>query len=101
MVLGGRSGETWGYLVNACVDATTENGYVLHCQTVADYWEDKGDSGAPVFFWPDTPPYDQYVILYGVNNGFVTDSTIGCNWGCGVYSPIAQVKRDLGSIVTH
>jgi hypothetical protein len=100
-MLGARSGESWGYLQQPCVDANMDYGATLHCQTLADYWSDKGDSGAPVFFWPDTPPYDQYVIFYGINNGFVTDSALGCAWGCGVYSPIAQVKHDLGSIATH
>lgn len=100
-MLGAKSGETYGFLVSSCVDATTESGAVIKCQVVASYPSTFGDSGAPVFFWPDTPPYDQYVDLLGVHFGATTDSALGCQGGCGVFSPIAAVKQELGNVPTH
>jgi hypothetical protein len=101
-MLGARSGETYGWVQQQCIDAHTENHGVLHCQAAADYWSEKGDSGAPIFFWPDTPPYDQYVDLLGIHDGNFSNDSLGCpDHGCGVYSQIRSIKRDLGSIPTH
>lgn len=100
-MMGGTSGMTWGDIQQQCIDGTTTSGLVLHCQALADYSSDQGDSGGTIFFWPDTPPYDQYIDLLGIHWGQVVDANLGCDWGCGIYSQIGNIKRDLGAIPTH
>lgn len=113
-LMGAESPFYYGYnqLVSFDVYAPQLN-TILLSQSLADYAASDGDSGGPIFAWPDTPPYDQYVLMEGIENGAVdqppgldcsfsgqTDPRNGANL-CSVFSSIANIQMDNPDIVTH
>lgn len=83
--VGAVTGWTYGYVTKSCFDAvqavTNRN---FHCNFEADYFNQPGDSGSPVF-----APY---------NGGFIV---VGINWGHdlangrGVFSGLRGIEMDL------
>jgi hypothetical protein len=87
--VGARTGWTRGRVARTCVDVPADRSYSkLRCQTFATYSADQGDSGAPVFM----AFADGTATLMGLHWGASEDGTYS------VYSSVARVEMDLGSL---
>ncbi len=91
-MMGRTSGWLSGRIVKTCADIkkTWEaRWHKVLCQDVHNGNIDYGDSGSPVFLWNGA----DHITLLGVNwgrNGITRDHTY--------YSPIANIRKDLGSL---
>jgi len=80
-------------VLETCVDlAAFPNPYIIFCNTRVSAGAQRGDSGSPVFRLNNGNAAE--VILLGVL--WAGDGTTEF-----VYSPISQVKKDLGPLVVY
>ncbi|MEM1180502.1 MAG: hypothetical protein AAGM22_19310 [Acidobacteriota bacterium] len=88
--VGRTTGWTSGTKTDSCVtinalSGNVDTGLTLICQDLANYNSNGGDSGSPVFR----------------RRGGAKVQLVGINWGgnaqTAVYSPISQVKQELGN----
>jgi hypothetical protein len=87
--VGLTSGWTRGRVTNRCVDVVIRGTDIVHlCQNIVSARSGFGDSGAPVFKGTDS------VTLVGVLWGGNEDGTVY------VYSPMANIERELGALTT-
>ncbi len=97
--VGQAQGRRHGRVRHDCVDIyrwpTEDQNYTIRCQNLADYERQDGDSGGPVFSSDGK--------FFGIHVGRFP----GGNTGSGelpahaIYSPIANIEEDLGSMNTR
>lgn len=88
--VGARTGRKHGRLRRDCVDILGwVETYTLRCQNLADYERANGDSGGPVF--------SSDGAFFGIHTG----TTVFEGNNRAVYSPIANIEADLGSLNTE
>jgi hypothetical protein len=88
--IGATSGWTSGTVQTVCVTAyqTYPNKRQLTCQNTANYLNEHGDSGGPVFYVEDEAQGRVYLMgIHHMRNG--------------TYSPLAQINRDIPGLVYH
>jgi len=90
--VGSTTGWTWSTVTDVCKTFYQSNSLGFYCQNRANYWNDMGDSGSPVFVWLG---YD--VALVGVHHsrGY---AKFALNAYGGWYSPLSRIRMDLGNI---
>lgn len=89
--VGVTTGWTRGAVRRTCVDMPAGRPWSkLRCQTWADYSSTSGDSGGPVF----VPLADGTAALLGMHWGTVVDG----DQDYAVFSSVAQISKDLGSL---
>jgi hypothetical protein len=90
--VGRTTGWTSGAITNTCVNTgVTGSNIVQLCQTFVSAGVGGGDSGSDVFQVTSSTNVKLAGILWGGNSG-------GTQF---VYSPLANVVRDLGALTTH
>ncbi len=99
------TGETCGWIEYVNMDCQSDEYGTLYDQVLASYTENKGDSGAPVYY----DPLDTWIRNWCVENyGVVCKDLYGVHIGSAlygstvysVYSPISGIERDLGDLRT-
>ncbi len=96
--VGAKTGWTYGFVNRTCATANV-NAYVdgrrvrLYCQDRANFTADKGDSGAPVFYWNR----DYSAVLCGLHWGGSGTGSNRRSW----FSSLGRVELDLGPLITH
>lgn len=89
--VGQRTGWTFGWVRQTCIDFSEGGNRVLRCQHTADYGSQQGDSGAPVL-WIHS--FQQSTAqLAGTHQGSTSNSVCA---DCAVFSPIEGIDQDLG-----
>ncbi len=90
--IGRTTGWTQGTVTNTCVNtAVSGTNIVQLCQTFVSAGVGPGDSGSPVFGQSGTTSATLLGILWGGNSS----GTLF------VYSPIANIERELGALTTN
>lgn len=93
--VGRTSGWQHGTVSSTCMNLVPGGrSYMLLCQSSFLAYSDHGDSGSPVFSFPDPASWGDGVILRGIQWGGSSDNTLV------VYSPLANVEQDLGALNT-
>ncbi len=87
--VGSRTGWTWGYVIDTCVDIDQPGGHKITCAESSSIGSNHGDSGSPVF---QPASGDVEVTLGGVL--FALDSTLQASY----FSPWGRIVSDLGSM---
>jgi hypothetical protein len=95
--VGRTTGQTEGVVTNTCADVRPIGSRVIRlCQDIVSAGATivaGGDSGSPVFKLADNPDTAEVEVeLYGVLWGGSSDGTTF------VYSPLANIERDLGTL---
>lgn len=100
---GRTTGSSSGYVTQSCVTFTPNYaGYmalgdtlpsnaIFLCQHWASYSSSGGDSGAPVYQIPNSPPSPTAVVMRGVHHA-------GASGTLSVFSPISGVNKDFGIV---
>lgn len=88
--VGRTTGWTYGPVIRTCADVN-EGNVTLYCQTLVQIGGGPGDSGSPVFV---QRPGNK-ARLAGLLWGGYDDPRLGV---VGIYSPLANVEKDLGSL---
>jgi hypothetical protein len=90
--VGRTTGWSAGNITNTCVNVGVSGTSIVHrCQTLVSARVGGGDSGSDVFQVTSSTNVKLAGILWGGNSG-------GTQF---VFSPLANVIRDLGSLTTH
>jgi hypothetical protein len=93
--IGRSTGTTLGDILRTCIDQTVFNPFATNikmlCQMVADFHDDDGDSGAPVYY--NSP--SQGITLMGIHWGLQPLDNVFSNPLKRVYAPIFYVNWEL------
>jgi hypothetical protein len=92
--MGRTTGWTFGNVLATCVDINVADTDIAQlCQDVVGAASGPGDSGSPVFSWTKGNNVKLVGILWGGNTSLTNPIF--------VYSPLANVERELGALEVH